>query len=363
MHTILTNYLAREILKTSLATLLVLYVILLSNSLGRVLADVADGDIPQQALWPVMLGQSVNLLSLLLPICLFLGIVFTFGRMYKDHEIVVMNACGVGYREFYRPVFVATLPFLLLSLFTSLWLSAYTFRLGQSAIERESNIHEFQLIKPGQFNQSGDGSTVFYMGSISDDRSELYDIILSQSTEEAMILETADSGRQEIEDRSGDLFLVIGPGQRVEGQAGDQRMQIMEYEQHGILIKRRDRGAGFDIQPEQMSLVELWSSQVLEHHVELHWRIAIPMTVIMLALLAVPLSYIAPRQGRYGKVGLALLALIAYLNLMGLTRAQMEEGVIPTLLNFWWVHLFFLLLTLVLIYRRNRGLLHRVSRA
>ena len=81
-------YLAREILKTSCATLLVLYVILLSNSLGRLLADIADGDIPQQALWPVMLAQSIYLLSILLPISLFLGIVFTFGRMYKDHEIV-----------------------------------------------------------------------------------------------------------------------------------------------------------------------------------------------------------------------------------------------------------------------------------
>ena len=81
MTRILTVYLAREILKTSCATMLVLYVILVSNSFGRILADIADGDIPQQALWPVMLGQAINLFSLLLPIALFLGIVFTFGRM------------------------------------------------------------------------------------------------------------------------------------------------------------------------------------------------------------------------------------------------------------------------------------------
>jgi len=101
MTRILTNYLAREILKTSVATLLVLYVILVSNALGRVLADIADGDIPQQALWPVLLSQSINILSLLMPVGLFLGIVFAFGRMYKDHEIVVMHACGIGYRDFF----------------------------------------------------------------------------------------------------------------------------------------------------------------------------------------------------------------------------------------------------------------------
>ena len=78
MTSIITKYLAREILKTSCATLLVLYVILVSNAFGRVLADIADGDVPQQALWPVLFGQAVNLLSLLLPISLFFGIVFTF---------------------------------------------------------------------------------------------------------------------------------------------------------------------------------------------------------------------------------------------------------------------------------------------
>ncbi len=125
MTRILTTYLAREILKTSSATLLVLFVILVSNALGRVLADIADGDVPLQALWPVLFGQSVHLLSLLLPIALFLGIIFTFGRMYKDHEIVVMHACGIGYRDFYRPVLIVLIPFmvvgLLLQIVLHLW--------------------------------------------------------------------------------------------------------------------------------------------------------------------------------------------------------------------------------------------------
>ena len=112
-----------------------------------------------------------------------------------------------------------------------------------------------------------------------------------------------------------------------------------------------------------MSPLQLLQSQALEHRVELHWRVAVPMVLVVLALLAVPLSYIAPRQGRYGKVGIALLVLIAYLNLIAFTRSLLEDGVIPLALNFWWVHLLFLLLTLALIYRRNHGaLLQRVER-
>ena len=111
-----------------------------------------------------------------------------------------------------------------------------------------------------------------------------------------------------------------------------------------------------------MTPTALWRSSRLNHRIELHWRIAIPVVLLVLALLAVPLAYVAPRQGRYGKLGVALLVLIVYLNLLAFTRAKIEDGIIPLALNFWWVHLLFLLLALALIYRRNRGrLLRRVS--
>ena len=104
----------------------------------------------------------------------------------------------------------------------------------------------------------------------------------------------------------------------------------------------------------------LWKSKKNKHRIEFHWRIAMPVVMVVLALLAVPLSYIAPRQGRYGKVGAALLVFIVYLNLMAFTRAQLDDRALPIELNFWWVHFPFLLLALGLIYRRNRGLLlHR----
>jgi lipopolysaccharide export system permease protein len=99
----------------------------------------------------------------------------------------------------------------------------------------------------------------------------------------------------------------------------------------------------------------LWQSSGLEDRVELLWRIAIPVVLIVLAFLAVPLSYIAPRQGRYGKVGYALLVYIVYYNLMGYARVQLEADVFPLLLNFWWVHLLFITFTLALLLKRNRG--------
>jgi lipopolysaccharide export system permease protein len=356
MTRIITTYLAREIIKTSSATLLILFVILVSHALGRVLAEVADGVVPQLALWPVLFSEAVFLLALLLPIAFFLGIIFTFGRMYNDHEIVVMNSCGIGYRDFYRPVLLALIPFLALNIYASLWLNAQSLRTAQKIVDSEQNVNEFQLIKPGQFNQSEAGGLVFFMESISEDKLELKNVVISQPGREEMIIETARRGQQEIDDKTGDLFLVVGPGDRYEGKAGEHRLKHISFDEHGILIKKRPRAVRQEQPSDHMTLTQLWNSPILEHRVELQWRIAVPVVLLVLALLAVPLSYIAPRQGRYGRVGVAMLVFIVYLNLMAFTRAQLKDGVIPIEVNFWWVHLFFLLLTLVLVYRRNWGL-------
>lgn len=359
MTNIITGYLAREILKTGSATVLVLYVILVSNAMGRVLADIADGDIPRQALWPVLLSQSVNILNQLLPVGLFLGIVFAFGRMYKDHEIVVMNACGVGYRQFYKPVAIVLLPVFAFSVYSSLWLNAQVQRHAQSIIDNEEGQHEFQQIKSGQFNQGNDGDLVFFMESISDDRLELQDIIISQRQDDRRVLETADRGRQKIEESSGNLFLVIGPGERYEGRPGAVEHRRISYDQHGILIENKNKPASSRIRTGQMTPVELWTSRHLQHQVAFYWRTAIPVTLLVLALIAVPLAYIAPRKGRFGKVGFALLIYIVYYNLLALTRAQLEDDTIPLLLNFWWIHLLFLGLAFTLLYQRNRGVFFR----
>lgn len=357
MGNLITRYLAREIIKSSAATVLVLFIVLISNALGRVLADIADGEIPRAALGPVMLSQSVATLTLLLPIGMFLGIVFAFGRLYKDHEIVVMNACGVGYRTFYRPVLLVMLPVVALGAALSLWLNAAALDAARRIIDQAEQAHEFSQVKPGQFNQGSDGDRVFFMESISADRLELSDIILSESRGEQRIVETAERGRQTTAEASGDLFLELGPGQRMEGRAGEAAHRVISFERHGILLENRSRPAQRSVSLEQRSTARLWRSKGSRDRAELHWRIAIPVVLVVLTLLAVPLAYIAPRQGRFGKVGYALVVYIVYLNLMVVARAQLEAGKLPMAVNYWWVHALFVALTLVLLWRRNRGVL------
>jgi lipopolysaccharide export system permease protein len=355
MFDIVTRYLIREILKSSGATVLILFIILMSNALGRVLSDIAGGELPYQALWPIMLSQSVNIFSLLLPIGFFFGIIFAFGRLYKDHEIVVMNACGMGYLQFYKPVLLLIIPVFIFNAYCSIWLNAQTQSAAQRIVEQGKDGEEFSHIKAGQFNQSKSGEHVFFMESIDAERRQLNKIIISETTRDGMFLETAKSGRQKIDDSTGNLFMVVGPGQIYEGQPGEKNYKVIEFEQHGILIEKKDKIGKRKLRDHAIPADVLWQSPRLEDRIELHWRIAIPVVLVVLAMLAVPLSYMTPRQGRYGKVGYALMFYIIYFNLMVFTRAKLEAEALPLVINFWWVHLFFIFLTLGLLIKRNGG--------
>jgi len=271
----------------------------------------------------------------------------------------VMSACGMGYRHYYKPVLLILVPVFLLNAYSSIWLNADMRRTARGIVDREKNVQEFQLIKPGQFNQSKNGEHVFFMQSLSEDKLQLNDIIISQTNRDGMVFETAKSGRHKIDEESGDLFLVVGPGERYEGQIGEKDYRIIEFEQHGILIEKKIKGARQRLRKKEKPPLILWKSSSLADRVELQWRIAIPVILVVLALLAVPLSYISPRQGRYGKVLIAIVIYIVYLNLMVFTRAWLEADSLPLAVNFWWVHLLFILLTFSLLIKRNGGLSFR----
>lgn len=353
MISIVQRYLILEILKSSAATVLILFIILMSNTLGRVLSEVSDGNLPLEALFPVFLGQSIKILSLLLPLGFFLGVIFAFGRLYKDHELVVLHACGYGYKQLYSAVLLIMLPVFLITAWCSIWLSAEALQSAKNIVDKKKDIHEFQALKVGQFNLSKDRNHVFFMQSMSADKLEIQDIIITQKGKRKDVLETAQRGQHKLDEKTGDLFLEVGPGSRYEGKAGSMDYKIIEFDKHGILLEKNQTRINA-LKPAEKYFHQIKDSKNHRDQVELLWRINIPVTLLVLGLLAVPLSYISPRQGRYGRLALALLLFIIYLNLLGFSKGALERNSLPMWLNFWWIHLLFIMLTLIFLKQRTK---------
>jgi lipopolysaccharide export system permease protein len=352
MVSIVKRYLLREIFKSSAATTLILFVILMSNTLGRLLSEISAGELPAAGLFPVLLGQSVQIFSFLLPLGFFLGVIFAFGQLYKDHELVVLHACGFGYKQLYATLALILIPFFLITLYSGLWLGASALRSAKQIVDEKSHVNEFQQLKVGQFNLSKDKKNVFFMQSMSEDRLEIEKVIIMQKNKQVDAIETAHSGRNKLDEKSGDLFLEVGPGTRYENHPGKLDYKIIQFDKHGILLEKNKRRVSA-LHKTEKTPGELLASNSRYEHVEFYWRLNPALTLIVLGLLAVPLAWVAPRQGKYGKVGLALLSFILYQNLLGFSREAMERGSLPMWLNFWWVHLLFLGLALLLLKQRT----------
>ena len=102
-----------------------------------------------------------------------------------------------------------------------------------------------------------------------------------------------------------------------------------------------------------MAFFDLMRSSEPEHIAEFQWRLSVPISTIILAILAVPLSRSQPRAGRYGRLAIGLLVFIIYLNMMSAAKAWVEQSEISPALGIWWVHGVVLLFALALLAVQN----------
>jgi lipopolysaccharide export system permease protein len=100
---------------------------------------------------------------------------------------------------------------------------------------------------------------------------------------------------------------------------------------------------------EAQPTASLLNSSDANERAELHSRIAMPLMCAVLALLAVPLARLKPRQGRYARVWLAVVIFFLYVNLISVGKVWIARGTIPEFLGLWWTHAAVVLLALMVI--------------
>ncbi|WJW74914.1 LPS export ABC transporter permease LptF [Thiohalobacter sp. IOR34] len=343
MLRILDRYLLREVMKNWLAVLLVLWAIVLANRFARYLGEAASGDIPAAVIFTLLGLKSVSYLTPLLPLALFLGALLALGRLYRDSEMVAMHACGVGPRELYRPLLglAAVLAVALLGL--SLFVAPRTAELGYQLRAEAERGSDIGTVSAGRFQEAQEGRLIFYAEGVSRDRRFLERLFVRDLKGVPPTLLTARRAYPQREQDSGDRFLVMEDGFRYQGMPGDPRFRVIRFQRHGIRIETA-APAPVITKRDAIPSRRLLASADTEDIAELQWRLSLPLAVLVLMVLVLPLSHSTPRQGRYGRLFLAILVFIIYYNLLSTARVWVGRGLLPPLPGLWWVHLLPLLL-------------------
>lgn len=339
--TIIDRYVSKELMLTWLAVTLILMLILLSGTLARLLGKAADGTIPGDAVWSLLVFTGARYLILLVPLSLYLGVLLSFSRLYKDNEMAAMGACGIGFMRLYRPLLMVAIPAVAILMYLTLFMMPWVSQQAELLKVEIENRSELTGLSPGRFNESRKGDAIMFLQRQSDDGTHMSNVFLHQTNINSKNqlednIESADTARR-YRDEDGRHFILFENGQLYKGEPGNSNFRITQYEKKGIYLPEQQVILK-NSRKKAIATSELWNSKRIDYRAELHWRLSLPIAAFLLAVLALPLSYTTPRKGRYSKLALAILIYLIYSNLLGIGQTWVEKQKVPDWLGLWWVH-------------------------
>ena len=358
----LDRYLFGEFLQSTFAAGVVLMIVAFGGVFTKVLGDIASGRVPVGMLVPQLALVMLNWLPLILPLALMIGLMLAIGRLYRDSEMPVISAVGVGPRRLLKPLLLLVGPLVALVAACSLWLGPWAERVSKEMVNSASRNLIVAGLQPGAFTEIPGGGGVIFVGNMSPDGSKFSRIFVYRQKEDRIDVTTSNEGEVTV-DQKGDRYLTLNNGFEVEGPAdGGMAFRLLSYRRNEIAMpaggRKYDRN-----DPEMLSTFRLLGDPRPEANAQLHRRIAPPLLALAFALMAVPLARSTPRQARYGRVMTGFLGYMIGMNLMLLGTKWLEQGKIAGPLGLWWLVLPLLAIAFWLYFTDGRMRRPRAARA
>ena len=314
----------KELARSFGATLVVLFTIVLTMLLIRTLGLASQGSVNPQEIMLVLGYTVLGRMPTILTLALFIAIVFTLSRMYRDSEMIIWFASGRSLGGFLGPVLRFAWPIVvvitLMVLLVWPWANSQTDEL-RSRFERRGDL---ERITPGQFQESSNGRRVFFIDKDTTDGTEGRNIFVSSTEPDGReSIVSARSGRMEwIADQQ---YLLLSNGQRLESSA-EQRLQISEFEEYGTLVGGSTLASGGVDRLKARNTWSLLQSNDPASLGELGWRLGMALTAANFVLIAVATTAGNPRAGRGGNLFFTLFAFVVYYNLLNIGQTWISSG-------------------------------------
>lgn len=344
--------LIREMTATGASALAALSAIMLVSLMVRILGKAAIGDINPEAVFPFIGFGLLNFLPVLLSLALFMAVFLTLTRLWRDSEMVIWAGAGLGPWSWLNPIARFAVPVALIIAGLSLALIPWSAQKKADYERYLSTRDEASSLTPGTFMETAEGRRVIFVESLTREDQRVGNVFI-QSTQQGRKGVIVGQDGVISAAGNGDRFLILNRGRRYEGAPGTAEYRIMEFERYGIRLQPGEadaNAASARMRPTSVLLREPTD----ENMAEWVWRIGYPISALLLAALAVPLSHVNPRAGRSMNILLAILIYTIYNNLIGLSEGWVGHGRLGALESMLLIHGGMLLLLLAL-FGRHAG--------
>lgn len=330
-----------------------LFTVMVTTSLIRWLGRAANGLTDTASVLPMIAFGAINLLPVLLVLTVYVSVLMALTRAYRDSEMVIWFSSGRSLLDWILPVLGFVTPVAVLVALVAFVGGPWATRQSDEYQARFSQREDISRVSAGQFRESASAGRVFYVESLNDDNTEVRNVFVSQLDAQRELIVVSQKGQIEVMP-NGDRYLVLAKGRRYDGEPGSSSLRLMEFERYGLLLEGRADVSGSGASARTMGLLDLLADPSRTNLAELNWRLSLPISAFLMALLAIPLSAVNPRLGRSVNLILALLIYVIYNNMLSVVSAWIGQGRLPFLVGVWVVHAALAVVIAFLFWRRIR---------
>ena len=252
------------------------------------------------------------------------------------------------------------LPLITVSAALSLLISPWAAQMGAQYAKHLEARDDVSRITPGVFGETSNKQRVFFVESVSGDESTVQNVFVSSIHQGKTGVSMSRTGHTETAP-NGDRFIVLEQGRRYDGAPGDEQYRVTEFERYAARIEARESGEP-TLNHKSLPTLALIADPTSLNLGELLWRIGIPISSLVLVLLAIPMSFVNPRAGQSANLLFALLTYVVYSNLLSVSQARVALGRLDFGIGWWLVHAVMALLLVVMFAQRMRLLRLRRNR-
>ncbi|MFZ2738301.1 MAG: LPS export ABC transporter permease LptF [Burkholderiaceae bacterium] len=328
--------LRKELARSFGATLIVLITIIMTMTLIRTLGQASRGSFNPAEVMQVMGFTVIGQMPTILAMSLFIAIVSTLTRMYRDSEMVIWFCSGKGLFGLLPPLIRFSWPILLVVAVLAFGILPWS----KAQVEDMKNNYEqrgdLERVEAGRFQESSSGNRVFFVDKDSVAQQSAHQVFISSTDRGKQTITSARSGHlQNIGENS---FLMLQNGQQLELVSGQSGLKISEFLEFGSQIGSNTLDVKAYVPPSILSTFSLLSRPSLPHWAELAWRIGLVVATFNFIIIALGVAGSNPRASRSWNMLFAMFAFIIYFNLLNLGQSWIRSGQIGFFEFLLWAH-------------------------
>lgn len=337
-----------------------LLVVWLSVLLVRLLGEAANGTIGADVVFGLATFSSITALPVVLSVSLFIAVLTTVTRNFRESEMVVWFASGLSLKDWVRPVLQCAVPVAIIIAVLTLVASPWAYRQISEYRQRYEQRSDLSKVTAGQFIETEEGARVFFAEEPEQPDEEMGNVIARVIDKEWLSVITAEGARIQTAE-NGDRFLVLNRGHRYDLQPGKPDFRLIDFERYGFRLESKASANSIDAVRQRAEseikarpTTQLFLDNNDTARSQIMWRLALPLAALNLALLAIPLGAVNPRLGRSGDFLIAGLVGLLYMNLINLSRGWIGNGQLSFEIGIWLVHAVFTALMVYMMWRKLR---------